>query len=169
MLKKVNISCYRPFSINGIPFAGNCVGVILDSEAIKVCIENKALVEEVLLGGKTVPLDFNNYNTENGISTVPESAVAATDIKSYSKSNVNIIDKTGKIVDTVSFYGKNSKKNNKQNNVKVALKEETAPAKEEKKEEVKTEVKADIKATVTSQNNNNSKNYNNHNNNKNHK
>ena len=165
MLKKVNISCYRPFSINGIPFAGNCVGVILDSEAIKICIENKALVEEVLLGGKTVPLDFNNYNTENGISTVPESAVAATDIKSYSKSNVNITDKTGKIVDTVSFYGKN----NKQNNVKVALKEETAPAKEEKKEEAKTEAKADIKATVTSQNNNNSKNYNNHNNNKNHK
>ena len=66
MVKKlVNVYCDKAFSINGVRFTGTCNLVILRDEDIAICLEYKAKVEEVLAGGITVPLGFDNYNTYN--------------------------------------------------------------------------------------------------------
>ena len=63
--KKVDVHCYRPFKLGITRFAGYCNGIILDADAISICLQNKAMVSEVLKNGKRVQLDFSNYNKKN--------------------------------------------------------------------------------------------------------
>lgn len=95
MVKKlVNVYCDKAFSINGVRFTGTCNLVILRDEDIAICLEYKAKVEEVLAGGITVPLGFDNYNTYNGPSKFPNIETAKAITEGYSEPIVETV--TGK-------------------------------------------------------------------------
>lgn len=95
MVKKlVNVYCDKAFSINGVRFTGTCNLVILRDEDIAICLEYKAKVEEVLAGGITVPLGFDNYNTYNGPSKFPNIQTAKAITEGYSEPVVETV--TGK-------------------------------------------------------------------------
>lgn len=63
--KKVDLMCARPFRIGPSLFTGNFSNIILDAEAIRIALSNKAVVKEVLKNGKRTPLDFSNYAIRN--------------------------------------------------------------------------------------------------------
>lgn len=63
--KKVDLYCGRSFKIGPTVFSGNFTGIILDEEAIRIALSNKAQVKEVLRNGKRAPLDFSNYYKRN--------------------------------------------------------------------------------------------------------
>ena len=92
MVKKlVNVHCDKAFSINGVRFTGTCNLVVLRDEDIAICLEFKAKVEEVLAGGVTVPLGFDNYNTYNGPSKLPNIQTAKAITEEYSEPVVETI------------------------------------------------------------------------------
>lgn len=92
MIKKlVNVHCDKAFSINGVRFTGTCNLVILRDEDIAICLEFKAKVEEVLAGGVTVPLGFDNYNTYNGPSKLPNIQTAKAITEEYSEPVVETV------------------------------------------------------------------------------
>ena len=92
MVKKlVNVHCDKAFSINGVRFAGTCNLVVLRDEDIAICLEFKAKVEEVLAGGVTVPLGFDNYNTYNGPSKLPNIQTAKAITEEYSEPVVETV------------------------------------------------------------------------------
>lgn len=92
MVKKlVNVHCDKAFSINGVRFAGTCNLVVLRDEDIAICLEFKAKVEEVLSGGVTVPLGFDNYNTYNGPSKLPNIQTAKAITEEYSEPIVETV------------------------------------------------------------------------------
>ena len=92
MVKKlVNVHCDKAFSINGVRFAGTCNLVVLRDEDIAICLEFKAKVEEVLTGGVTVPLGFDNYNTYNGPSKLPNIQTAKAITEEYSEPVVETV------------------------------------------------------------------------------
>lgn len=92
MVKKlVNVHCDKAFSINGVRFTGTCNLVILRDEDIAICLEFKAKVEEVLAGGVTVPLGFDNYNTYNGPSKLPNIQTAKAITEEYSEPVVETV------------------------------------------------------------------------------
>lgn len=92
MVKKlVNVHCDKAFSINGVRFTGTCNLVVLRDEDIAICLEFKAKVEEVLAGGVTIPLGFDNYNTYNGPSKLPNIQTAKAITEEYSEPVVETI------------------------------------------------------------------------------
>lgn len=92
MVKKlVNVHCDKAFSINGVRFTGTCNLVVLRDEDIAICLEFKAKVEEVLAGGVTVPLGFDNYNTYNGPSKLPNIQTAKAITEEYSEPVVETV------------------------------------------------------------------------------
>ena len=92
MVKKlVNVHCDKAFSINGVRFTGTCNLVVLRDEDIVICLEFKAKVEEVLAGGVTVPLGFDNYNTYNGPSKLPNIQTAKAITEEYSEPVVETV------------------------------------------------------------------------------
>lgn len=93
MLKKVNISCNRPFKYRYATFSGKINGAILDTKIIQFALENKAKVEEVLKGGKTIPLGFHNFDTYNGEPDVDSNSIDITDERSYKRPPVETIGK----------------------------------------------------------------------------
>ena len=92
MVKKlVNVHCDKAFSINGVRFTGTCNLVVLRDEDIAICLEFKAKVEEVLAGGVTVPLGFDNYNTYNGPSKLLNIQTAKAITEEYSEPVVETV------------------------------------------------------------------------------
>ena len=92
MVKKlVNVHCDKAFSINGVRFTGTCNLVVLRDEDIAICLEFKAKVEEVLAGGVTVPLGFDNYNTYNGPSKLPNIQTVKAITEEYSEPVVETV------------------------------------------------------------------------------
>ena len=92
MVKKlVNVHCDKAVSINGVRFTGTCNLVVLRDEDIAICLEFKAKVEEVLAGGVTVPLGFDNYNTYNGPSKLPNIQTAKAITEEYSEPVVETV------------------------------------------------------------------------------
>ena len=83
--------CDKAFSINGVRFTGTCNLVVLRDEDIAICLEFKAKVEEVLAGGVTVPLGFDNYNTYNGPSKLPNIQTAKAITEEYSEPVVETV------------------------------------------------------------------------------
>lgn len=73
-LKLVTVRPARPFRLKAANFTSLVQNIILSCESISYCLQEKALVTENLANGKQVPLDFTNYNTDNGPSAVPEGA-----------------------------------------------------------------------------------------------
>ena len=63
--KKIDLYCGRPFKIGPTVFSGTFTGIILDEEAIRIALNNKAQVKEVLRNGKRAPLDYSNYYKKN--------------------------------------------------------------------------------------------------------
>lgn len=92
MNKLVNVYCMRPFSIGYSSFAGVCKKIVLDTDGIRICLENKARVEEVLNDGKLVPLSFANFEAYNGKPAANvESAVTVDDVLNYKEPVVETI------------------------------------------------------------------------------
>lgn len=95
--KKVDVLCQRSFNIGVTPFRGNCTGIILDADGIRTCLENKAIVKEVLKNGRRYPLDFTNYNKKNPMGfdvdnqlteNATSQAYSITTLKANSPSNI---------------------------------------------------------------------------------
>ena len=72
MKKRVNVYAVVPVTTLKFPIAGNVRDIVLSVEEIRSCLFAKAKVEEILDSGKTVKLDFRNYDKKN---TVPTSDV----------------------------------------------------------------------------------------------
>lgn len=66
MKKLVNVyTRYVIRGLKGIPIRSTVRAIELDTEDIRTCILAKAVVEEVLDDGSTLPLNFVNYNKDN--------------------------------------------------------------------------------------------------------
>jgi len=68
--KLVTVKCARPFRIGNINYVGTINKVVLDVNIISKCLEAKARVIEHLANGTQLPLNFNNYNIDNGGSII---------------------------------------------------------------------------------------------------
>lgn len=139
MIKKlVNVHCDKAFSINGVRFAGTCNLVVLRDEDIAICLEFKAKVEEVLAGGVTVPLGFDNYNTYNGPSKLPNIQTAKAITEEYSEPIVETVTDRKPVEATkpeVKEEGKEEKNSLEQADVNGSVKvenSEASPKKENK-------------------------------------
>lgn len=80
MSKIVNIYPTQPITSVNPPIRGKLMGVRRTNSDIRACIIGRARVEEVLKDGRTVPLDFTNYDKDNSIeeeSPVVEEVKAA--------------------------------------------------------------------------------------------
>jgi len=94
--KRVNVHCARPFRIGHTPFAGVCSKLVLSVKDISICLENKALVREILKNGELVPLDFTNYNTWNGPSDVEPDALESI-AENFKEAEVKVLDNKGEV------------------------------------------------------------------------
>lgn len=97
--KKVDVVCYRPFKLGIANFSGSCNNITLDADSIQICLENKAMVSEVLKNGKRVPLDFSNFNKKNPMGYDIDSPI--TEINGPATFTVKNINKTGTQVGTI--------------------------------------------------------------------
>lgn len=91
MKKIVDVVCDQPFAIGYSSFAGICKEIVLDTDAILKCLENKAKVAEVLADGTRVPLHFGNFDSDNGPSAVAKDAVLETDVEGQVPVKVEVI------------------------------------------------------------------------------
>lgn len=96
MKKIVDVTCDQPFVIGYSSFAGICKEIVLDTDAILKCLENKAKVAEVLANGARVPLHFGNFDSDNGPSAVTQDAVLETDVEGRPPVNVEVITSASK-------------------------------------------------------------------------
>lgn len=96
MKKIVDVTCDQPFVIGYSSFAGICKEIVLDTDAILKCLENKAKVAEVLANGARVPLHFGNFDSDNGPSAVTQDAVLETDVEGQPPVNVEVITSAAK-------------------------------------------------------------------------
>lgn len=92
MKKKVSVFCGSAFNIGPASFAGAVENVILDENDINICLMNKAKVVEILEDGTKIKLDFRNYNTDNGTSSVKDSDLAITDKNNYYRPSATTVD-----------------------------------------------------------------------------
>lgn len=166
--KRVTIHCGAPFRIGYINFTGVCNKVVLDVADIAKCIENKAMVEEVLSNGQTIPLNFSNYNTYNGPTDVVDDTNLTTDVVSHKQQEIPVFDENNNeiIKKTQVRFGGGFRKppvlQPKNENIKVSdpvdiIKEDTIINKPEIEQTTTTnstvqstvkEVKSDIPAQV---------------------
>ena len=92
MKKRVNVYCNTPFVIGPAAFAGACENIVLEVNNIGTCIMNKAKVVEILADGTLVPLDFTNFDKDNGKSDVTENDVPITDNINHSLQVIELLD-----------------------------------------------------------------------------
>ena len=62
--KHVNLNANYPVTDLALPRVGRMRNITLTVEEIRRCLFAKATVEEII-GTRTLPLDFTNYNTDN--------------------------------------------------------------------------------------------------------
>lgn len=91
--KKVDLECRRVFQIGPAKFAGVYTNIILDSDAIRIALDNKAFVKEVLRNGKRAPLDYTNYNKRNTMGVdVEGQSVDNIGAKQYHVHSIRPVD-----------------------------------------------------------------------------
>ena len=154
MKKKVDVFCAGAFVINGAPFAGKCLNIILDIEDIRTCLLNKAFVWELTKEGKRIPLNFTNYRIDNG-GVVDNNVITSVDAR---MRNTNVIRKvvdpeTSKVIKetkvVVEKVEKDKPKVIKEDKKKEVVIEKKDEVKEEpKKEETKVVVEMDVTTKV---------------------
>lgn len=91
MKKIVDVTCDQPFAMGYSSFAGIYKEIVLDTDAILKCLENKAKVAEVLADGTRVPLHFGNFDEDNGPSAVAKDAILETDAESRPPVKVEVV------------------------------------------------------------------------------
>lgn len=143
MKKKVDVFCAGAFVINGAPFAGKCLNIILDIEDIRTCLLNKAFVWELTKEGKRIPLNFTNYRIDNG-GVVDNNVITSVDAR---MKNTNMIRKvvdpeTSKVIKETKVVVEKVEKDKP----KVMTDKKKEVVIEKKKEEVKEDIK--IEAVV---------------------
>ena len=100
MKKRVNVYCNTPFVIGPAAFAGACENIVLEVNNIGTCIMNKAKVVEILADGTLVPLDFTNFDKDNGKSDVTENDVPITDKRKHSRPVIEVVDAVKEVKST---------------------------------------------------------------------
>lgn len=75
--KKVNVRASRPITGIKYPIANIARGITISVEDIRICLQEKAKVEEIV-GIKCIPLDFSNYNIDNSGTPTTETTATAT-------------------------------------------------------------------------------------------
>lgn len=107
--KLVNITVYRPFVYNKITFSGRYMKVRVNLDTIRVALENKARVEEIIDDIHTKILTLTNYTEKAELEQkIIEKYNVETD---HNKPNPPIT-KVEKIKDKFSEFEKNISKNN---------------------------------------------------------
>jgi outer membrane biosynthesis protein TonB len=134
MKKKVDVYCAGAFVINGAPFAGKCLNIVLTIEDIRMCLLNKAFVWELTPEGKRIPLDFTNYRLNNG-GVVDDNVIVSNDARMRNNSVTRVVvdPETSKIVKKTEVV------------VEKIEKEKPKVIKEDKKKEVVIEKKEEVK------------------------
>lgn len=102
MTKTVNIYPNGAITTLNPPIRSRVLGVTKSVAEIRKCIIAKAIVDEVLPGGKTVRLDFSNYDKDNN----PSSVQAAIDA-----AKANVKEETVVMVNSVNPVGEKAKIN----------------------------------------------------------
>ena len=147
MKKKVDVYCAGAFVINGAPFAGKCLNIVLTVEDIRLCLLNKAFVWELTPEGKRIPLDFTNYRLNNG-GVVDDKTIVSNDarLRNNNVTRVIVDPETSKVVkETKVVIEKVEKEKPK---VVKEEKKEKEVIKEEKKEDAKVVAEMDVTAKV---------------------
>jgi len=167
MKKKVDVFCAGAFVINGAPFAGKCLNIVLDIEDIRTCLLNKAFVWELTKEGKRIPLNFTNYRIDNG-GVVDNNVITSVDAR---MRNTNVIRKvvdpaTSKVIKetkvVVEKVEKDKPKVIKEDKKKEVVIEKKDEVKEETKKE-ETKVVAEMDVTTKVEDNKDDKKFNNNN------
>ena len=94
-LKLVTVRPNRAFRIGNGTFTSVVNKIPLSIASINHCLEEKAFVTEHLAGGREVPLDFANYNQDNGPSAVPEGAIEFVQDTRMMHPEVEVFDQNG--------------------------------------------------------------------------
>ena len=134
MTKTVNIYPNGAITTLNPPIRSRVLGVTKSIAEIRKCIIARAIVDEVLPGGKTVRLDFSNYDKDNNPSAV-QAAVSAAKANAKEEKIV--------LVDTVNPVGEKAKISVEQ--VKEEPKKEEPKVDYAKPEEA-VEIKTDMDA-----------------------
>jgi hypothetical protein len=147
MKKKVDVYCAGAFVINGAPFAGKCLNIVLTVEDIRMCLLNKAFVWELTPEGKRIPLDFTNYRLNNG-GVVDDNVIVSNDARFRTSDvrSVVINPETSEIVKESKVVVE--KVEREKPKVFKEEKKEKEVVKEEKKEDAKVVAEMDVTAKV---------------------
>jgi len=147
MKKKVDVYCAGAFVINGAPFAGKCLNIVLTVEDIRMCLLNKAFVWELTPEGKRIPLDFTNYRLNNG-GVVDDNVIVSNDARFRTSDvrSVVINPETSEIVKETKVVVE--KVEREKPKVFKEEKKEKEVVKEEKKEDAKVVAEMDVTAKV---------------------
>lgn len=163
MKKKVDVFCAGAFVINGAPFAGKCLNIILDIEDIRTCLLNKAFVWELTKEGKRIPLNFTNYRIDNG-GVVDNNVITSVDAR---MRNTNMIRKvvdpeTSKVIKETKVVVEKVEKD-KPKVIKEDKKKEVVIEKKDEVKEEETKVVAEMDVTAKVEDNKDDKKFNNNN------
>lgn len=135
MNKLVNIYPSKPIVELNPPVRCILTRVIVPEEYIKICIDNKAIVEEITSTGKRVILDKNNYNKDNSITEQP---VVDKEPEKITE-NVKVEEKISEIEKKIENK-KYSNKKNKYKNKQQSSTQQQSTSTDNKKEVVEEEV-----------------------------
>lgn len=94
-LKLVTIRPSRPFRIGNATFTSVVNRIPLSVGRINLCLQEKAFVIEHLFGNREVPLDFTNYDKDNGPSALPEDAVEYVRGSKPMGPEIEVVDEDG--------------------------------------------------------------------------
>jgi hypothetical protein len=89
MFKKVNIYPQGPIFSLVPPITGPALGVKMCVGDIQLCLNARALVDEVLSNGDKIRLNLSNYNKDNSIVVIKEEPVVNIQIQDKLPDNVS--------------------------------------------------------------------------------
>lgn len=92
--KVVNVYPNKAITSINPPIRSKVMKVTMPITNIRKCIIERAIVDEVLPDGRTIRLDFTNYDKDNSIKTVEE-VVKEVESKIEEKTEEVVIDDTG--------------------------------------------------------------------------
>lgn len=126
--KVVNIYPNKAITSINPPIRSKVMKVTMPITNIRKCIIERAIVDEVLPDGRTVRLDFTNYDKDNSVKTVEDAVKEAESKIEYEVTDEITVDDSDEEDEIVHI-------------VEETDEEEAVPAEEEKVEDAIEEVK----------------------------
>ena len=148
MEKRVNVYAGAPVVAIKYPITGTVRSILLSTDEIRKCIFAKAKVEEILPNGRTVRLDFTNYdkvNTEaNSNSMVKNTPIQKTVFPEEAIKAAQEAEAAKKAAEVEEAKAATEEKAEEAPVEEVAEVEEAKAATEEKAEEAPVEEVAEV-------------------------